>query len=288
MPAINMGGDPTAENPSTGKPVLMSPFSGPKGSMLDNDQPGNHSTGAINTGIGFGPNMVINAPAIPNAANAGFTQNYFLGSQKPNGDIVLNATLLAIGGGHSTPPVGGASQTVPLITGDGSAMRMFAFGNGAERDGTVPGAGRWVQVRTAISNVAPGANITSGQVLVNRSGVTILTGQTTLGVRAGTSSQVVKGGSLIVSNPTVDNTAKTVTANGTARLFVEGASLVTKAKQGATEVTGTATVTGGLIVFTAPLSLATFIAGTVDISVSGKDQFGYDVTGTASAPYAPV
>lgn len=286
MPAINMGGDPTAENPSTGRAVMMSPFSGPKGSMLDNDQPGNHSTGALNTGIGFGPNLIINAPATPNVRDAGFNVPYTPGVSKPNNTDAADATLVAIGGGRSKATENGESDTVPLINADNYGAPLFAFGNGAQRDGANAGQGRYTQLRTVAATVANGSNIANG--LTNRSGKTLTSGQSALGIRSNASNGMAAGGILTITALNVDNTAKTVDPAGTVVMFADGAELTITVTQDTTSVTGDGTVSGNSFDTDSPISLATFVAGNITVEVSGVDEFGFTVTVSQTAAYAPV
>lgn len=178
MPAINMEGPLTVPaNPSGGKPVIMDPFSGPAGSALDNDQEGNHSTGALSTGIGFGPGHVIPAPADPNVANAGFTTGYVPGVTLPSGDDASDAILLAIGGGYSDPAIDGEAVTDPI-----AAAPIAAFGNGASRD-LDEGVGRGMLMAEADAVTANGEEIAdTGHE--NRSGITMGEGESTFGVEA--------------------------------------------------------------------------------------------------------
>lgn len=205
MPALNMASPYVpAANPATGKPVIMSPFSGPKGSPFDatlinpttfarSKDPNNFSTGALNTGIGFGMNVgaVINvaagtAPATAPQAikNAGFTDDYTPGLSMPASTsavpvLATTAILTAIGGGKSviTPGPGntglGVSTVSPYV-----AQPLLAFGTnvppftgpGSSRDaGAGPAfTGFPIKAVTAAGAVADGAAIETG--FVNRTG----------------------------------------------------------------------------------------------------------------------
>lgn len=184
MPAINMAGV-VASNPSAGKPVLMNPFSGPKGSPLDMDQAGNLSTGALNTGIGFGPNVIISPPANPNIKNAGFTDDYTPGVTRPNGVAATNATLTCIGGGRSTAAVNGVAPTAPC-----NAQPLLGFGNSNSRDaGAGPAyTGFGTKMVTASGSVAAAAAIETG--FLNRTGRAMTTGESAFGVSDAASTAV--------------------------------------------------------------------------------------------------
>lgn len=194
MPARNMAG-PTVvpANPSAGKVVLMSPFSGPKGSPFDRDQAGNHSTGALNTGIGFGlqTGPVINVAAGTSPAtaaqaikNAGFTDDYQPGLSMPASTaavavLATTAILTAIGGGKSviTPGPGNTGLGVSTVS-PYAAQPLLAFGTnvppysaaGSSRDaGAGPAfTGFGIKAVTATGAVADGAAIETG--FVNRTG----------------------------------------------------------------------------------------------------------------------
>lgn len=191
MPARNMAG-PTVvpANPSAGKFVIMSPFSGPKGSPFDRDQAGNFSTGALNTGIGFGPTPNINvstntgpATAAQAIKNKGYTDDYTPGLSMPASTAAVPvlatlAILTAIGGGKSTIVGGGntglgVSTVAPYV-----AQPLLGFGTnvapytaaGSSRDaGAGPAfTGFGLKMVTAAGAVADGAAIETG--FVNRTG----------------------------------------------------------------------------------------------------------------------
>lgn len=197
MPAANMAGPVTVPaNPSGGKAVLMSPFSGPKGSPLDAVQinpttfartkdPNNFSVGALNTGIGYGLNTgpIINVSpgtdpfTAPGAIKrAGFTDDYTPGVTLPGGSAATTAILTAIGGGKSTAAVNGIAPTVPYV-----AQPLLAFGAGSSRDaGAGPAfTGFGVKMVTAAGAVADGAAIEAG--FVNRTGLAMVATQSAFG-----------------------------------------------------------------------------------------------------------
>jgi len=176
-------------NPSGGKFVLMSPFSGPKGSPLDKDQTGNNSTGALSTGIGINATRKINISTgtspftAPGAIKAsGFTDDYTPGVTLPGGTAATTAILMAIGGGRSviTPGPGNTGLGVSTVS-PYTAVPILGFGNGGSRDG---GAGPVftgfaVKMVTAAGAVAVGAVIETGWV--NRSESAMVTGDSVFG-----------------------------------------------------------------------------------------------------------
>lgn len=189
MPALNMGSPAVpAANPSTGMFVLMNPFSGPKGSPLDavaiNPTTGavakdanNFSTGGLNTGIGFGTPPIINPTAPQSIKDRGFTDDYTPGVTMPDGTTAATTAILtAIGGGKSTAAANGIAPTVPYV-----AQPLLGFGNGGSRDaGAGPAfTGFGMKMVTAAGAVATGAAIETG--FLNRSGVALVTGQSTFG-----------------------------------------------------------------------------------------------------------
>lgn len=186
MPAFNMSGT-AAANPSAGKFVIMSPFSGPSGSPFDaviinpttfakTKDPNNLSTGALNTGIGFGANHIIGLTAPQSIKDAGFTDDYTPGVTLPGGTAATTAILTAIGGGKSTAAANGIAPTVPYLV-----QPLLGFGNGGSRDaGAGPAfTGFGSKMVTATGAVANGAAIEAG--FVNRSGVGMVTGQSAFG-----------------------------------------------------------------------------------------------------------
>jgi hypothetical protein len=201
MPAFNMGGT-AASNPSAGHAVIMSSFSGPKGSPFDAKKANpadpngafiadtaNLSTGALSTGIGFGLDTKV--PGIlPIAPD--FTDDYTPGVTLPGGTASPNSTLVAIGGGKSTAHseaqgTTGIAATVPYTAG----FQLLAFGNGGSRDaGAGPAfTGFPMKLVTATGAVANGAVIETG--FSNRSGVGMVAGQSQFGSSAAASAAPV-------------------------------------------------------------------------------------------------
>ena len=197
MPALNLGSPavPTS-NPSTGAFVIMNPFSGPKGSPFDAKQidptskllvaaPNNFSTGALNTGIGFGSPPIIGPTAPASIRAAGFNDDYTPGVTLPGGTAATDARLTCIGGGKSTATVNGIAPTVPY-----NAQPLLGFGNGGSRDaGAGPAfTGFSLKTVTATATVANGAAVEAG--FLNRSGVSITTGQSVFGSNPAASAAV--------------------------------------------------------------------------------------------------
>lgn len=188
MPALNMGSPAApAANPATGVFVLMSPFSGPTGSPFDANMinpttfavtkdPNNFSVGALSTGIGFGANHVINPTAPQSIKDAGFNDDYTPGVTMPDGTAATTAVLTTIGGGKSTATVNGVAPTVPYLV-----QPLLGFGYGGSRDaGAGPVfTGFSEKTVTATGTVANGAAIEAG--FVNRSNVSMTTGQSAFG-----------------------------------------------------------------------------------------------------------
>lgn len=187
MPARNMAGPTTVpSNPNAGKFVMMSPFSGPSGSILDNDNTGEASTGALNTGIGFGANSpIFSAPASETIPAAGFNDDYTPGITMPDGEDAEDARLTAIGGGYSKAAEDGEAATDPY-----NAVPLLGFGAGTSRDaGSGPEhTGYSIKTVTASGTVANGAEIESG--FVNRTGVSLTTGQSAFGSATAASDAV--------------------------------------------------------------------------------------------------
>lgn len=208
MPAINMSGDEVVPaNPSTGATVLMSPFSGPKGSPFDAKMyppsiyqptytdlvaaPTNYSTGGLCTGIGFGCNAEVpgqdslfNA-AVPSSVNA-FMDNYVPGTTLPDGTTAADARLTSIGGGRSTAN----TPAAPTEPNPYNAQPLLNFGNGGSRDGGAGPAftGFSIKTVTATGTVANGAAIEAG--FINRQGVDITAGLSQFGSSTAASAAV--------------------------------------------------------------------------------------------------
>ena len=189
MPAGLPGSTPVqnAANPSLGQFVLMSPFSGPKGSPFDKDNTGNASTGALSTGIGYGDNDIINQLgfATPPLAirSRGFDDDETPGVTNPDGTTRLDSCLVAIGGGRSVIAggvAGGLSQPSPYTAGFG----LLGAGNGGSRDaGAGPAfTGFEMKMVTATGAVANGAAIEAGWI--NRSGVAMVATDSAFGSAA--------------------------------------------------------------------------------------------------------
>lgn len=177
MPARNMAGPiATPSNPSAGKTVLMNPFSGPKGSPFDRDQTGNHSTGALNTGIGFGANFIVGPTAPQSIKDRGFSDDYIPGVSLPSGVLATDAKLTCIGGGKSTACVNGIAPTVPY-----AVQPLLAFGEGGSRDaGAGPAyTGFAIKMVTATGTVAEDAAIEAG--FLNRNTSAMVSGQSAFG-----------------------------------------------------------------------------------------------------------
>lgn len=283
MPAINMGGDASAANPSTGKPVIMSPFSGPEGAMLDNDQPGNKSTGAINTGIGFGPGVIVSAPANPNVKNAGFSASYVPGKTLPDGTDAEDATLLAIGGGRSGAASAGEAATVPLQTIDDEAPALFVFGNGATRDGAADGEGRDMSMVTAAGTVANGSAISAPYL--NRAGKSVTVGQSSFGVNSAGGGAVIPGGLISVA-AVVDNNGKEVTLSGTTKDVNDGQAVQFTLTQGTDTASDSTVVSSDA--YSEIVDLTAFSAGNVSVIARTVDKFGNSITDSTTFAYAPA
>lgn len=187
MPARNMAGPvEIPANPNAGKFVMMSPFSGPSGSILDNDNTGEASTGALNTGIGFGANSpIFPPPAGTTIPAAGFNDDYTPGITMPDGVDADDARLTAIGGGYSEAADDGEAITDPY-----NAVPLLGFGAGTSRDaGSSPDyTGHAIKTVTASGTVAHGGEIESG--FTNRTGVSMAVGQSAFGSATAASDAV--------------------------------------------------------------------------------------------------
>ena len=164
---MNMGGTVGQANPSDGTPVLVDPFSGVAGSPLDNDQPGNTSTGALSTGIGFGATADCDISA---TSDENFVSNYVPGVTMPDGTQAPDARLVAIGGGRTD---------AHGVNDPWSVAAIGNFGGGGERDG---GDGT---VYAGVTVVADGTVPDGDDIkpnIANRSGRTLSAGESTLGV----------------------------------------------------------------------------------------------------------
>ena len=192
MPAALPGSTDTENraNPSAGRAVMFDALSGPKASPFDakkpnyltggafvND-PANISTGALQTGIGFGsPPVLGSIAATQNTRN--FTDDYIPGTTKPGGALATDSTLVYIGGGRSVI-TNGLSVPSPY---DELMTQPCMMGNGGSRDGgTTPFTGFSVKAVTAVGSVANGVVVEAGWV--NRAGVTIVATQSVFGSSA--------------------------------------------------------------------------------------------------------
>lgn len=184
---LNNGG-----NPNAGRFVIMDPFSGPKGSILDAKManpsgggvyvanPGGLSTGGLSTGIGFGSPAIVGVSP-DSIAGRGFNDDYIPGVTKNSqAGMVASAdsTLMYIGGGRSIVTAGmhppGVAGTNPYTAG----FAICGAGNGGSRDSGA-NTGFPLKMVTATGNVANGAAIEAGSI--NRSGVAMIAGQSTFG-----------------------------------------------------------------------------------------------------------
>lgn len=195
--AASLPGSTQAENlanPSAGSCVMFSPFSGPKGSPFSGStitgwtggtptyalDVTNVSTGALQTGIGFGSPPVFGVTAPASIQAAGFNDDYTPGidyyTSATTKQAATTAILTAIGGGKSTANVNGIAPTVPYV-----AQPLLKAGRGGSRDaGAGPNfTGFACKTVTATATVANGAVVETG--FVNRSGQSITTGQSVFG-----------------------------------------------------------------------------------------------------------
>ena len=234
MPAFPSGGAAVANPPLYpdyvsnavfvvgGDSATLSPFSGPKGSPFDAKM-GNpatpysltfiantldHSTGALNTGIGFdssdagsamrttnaatlngvaGLSPQLYAAGVPTSVN-NFSDNYIPGQTLPSGSAAADARLTAIGGGRSTITPGTGSDYSKGISSPNpyNNQPILDMGFGGSRDaGAGPAfTGFSMKLVTAAANVAQGAAIEAG--FTNRttpaaSGISLLSGNNAFG-----------------------------------------------------------------------------------------------------------
>jgi hypothetical protein len=194
-----------AANPSLGSAVSFDLLSGPKGSPFDNDKDygnavypffkldtttpavanANASTGALSTGIGMTPQVLIGPfsdPLVSNAVrgirNAGFFDDEIPGVSIPAGTSSPDSTIMYIGGGKCTKNVDGLAPPVPYTAGFG----IGAAGQGGSRDagaGPAPFTGFAMKMVTAAAGVAIGGVVETG--FVNRTGQALLTDQSVFG-----------------------------------------------------------------------------------------------------------
>jgi hypothetical protein len=196
MPASIPGSTPAENlaNPSAGLLVLIDPVSGPKGSPLDNDKQtdivtgtvtarGGCSTGALQTGIGFGsPPIFASGQITPN-----FTDDYIPGQSDSASTDTMDSTRMYIGGGRCNANSNGAAVPNPYTSG---MTPILAAGNGGARDAGVGPAytGFFLKTVTATGTVANGSAVETG--FVNRSGVSISSGQSVFGSSTAASTTI--------------------------------------------------------------------------------------------------
>jgi hypothetical protein len=177
-------------NPSQGRTITFDALSGPKGSPFDAKKPNyisggafvndpdNVSTGALSSGIGYDKEVIkgIVAQIAPD-----FQDDLIVGN-RPSGVSGTPAigVMRYIGGGRSTLSGNPGNQvvaTAPYTAG----TNILGAGNGGSRDaGAGPAfTGFEIKMVTATGSTANAAVIETGWV--NRSGVTLLTGQSTFG-----------------------------------------------------------------------------------------------------------
>jgi len=174
-------------NPAIGEQVIMSPFSGPKGSPLDRDSANNASTGALNTGIGFSANDEqlggIDAFYANGKPASGFNDDYTPGITTPAGTAAPDSRLVAIGGGRSAITVtgGDVAKGLSVVSPYTAGFGLEGFGGGGSRDaGAGPAfTGFVLKSVTAAADVAPAAVIETG--FVNRSDGILKTGKSQFG-----------------------------------------------------------------------------------------------------------
>jgi hypothetical protein len=197
-----------AANPSLGLAVMMSSFSGPSGSPFDAKRadyanpnsmtriadPTNLSTGALSTGIGFGTNLGVakgftSPPPAYTIDKVGvlvippnFNDDYTVGVTKVTSAGLASATtseLVAIGGGRVV--VTGTGQEIYTVTPYTAGFGLLGFGEGGSRDAGAGSAftGFEKKMVTATGTVLNGNAIETGWV--NRSGGSIVSGQSTFG-----------------------------------------------------------------------------------------------------------
>jgi len=218
--------DNTDNNPSAGRVVVFDPLSGPKGApldskvfdystgtpagwnastrvpiLVDNDDESGVSTGALQTGIGFGTQVISQqgdraghgTPSAPlGIFSSGYNDNGIPGEEPtytappPPGVVTSNAidsTRMYIGGGNMIANEGTlvADRGVPFIPLPyDEGIAICAAGNGAPRDDSVLPTGFPLKAVTASGAVAAGAAIEAGWE--NRSGVAMVTGQSAHGI----------------------------------------------------------------------------------------------------------
>lgn len=159
-------------NPQDGAFVIFDGLSGPKGTPFDNDgsPPNNCSTGALQTGIGFGSPPIFG----PDQITPNFNDEYVPGLSLPDGDDSPDSTIMYIGGGRCEANVDGMAAPDPYTEG----FAICGGGNGGSRDSGL-NTGFPLLTVTAAGAVANGAVVETGYV--NRSGVALVAGQSVFG-----------------------------------------------------------------------------------------------------------
>lgn len=245
MPAFPSGGAAVASPPLYpdyvsnavfvvgGNSATLSPFSGPKGSPFDalmypaniaNPIPSqrvantlDHSTGALDTGIGFETtdngnlvagittgNMIVTTggttkgiPANGPGSINGFTDDYTPGVTLPSGAAATVATMLAIGGGRSVITPGAGSDYSKGISSPNpyAVQPLLDMGVGGSRDagGGSPFTGFAMKSVTAAADVAQAGVIETG--FINRtvaavSGIVLKSGLSAFGSATAASAAV--------------------------------------------------------------------------------------------------
>ena len=200
--AASLPGDSAANNagnPTLGPLVLFDLLSGPKGSVFGGRtlswDANNHavytadatnlSTGGLSNGIGFGGWVIptlsgLTAPQ--SIACYGFTDDYKPSISTPVPADAANAAYMYIGGGRSNAD----GTPNPYTAGFG----IGAAGNGNARDaGAGPVfTGFQTKIVTAAGTIANGAAVETG--FLNRTGVSVISGQSVLGVSNAASATV--------------------------------------------------------------------------------------------------
>lgn len=148
--------------------------SGVDSNPLDNDESGNKSTGALSTGIGFGPNVGPQG----HAPNGNFSEGYVPGKTDTDGTAMTDATGFYIGGGSSKPHNDdeGEANATPITTGYGIAV---AVGTTIDRDDAAE-----MKSVVAAQDTADGGELdaTSAPDYTNQSGVQVRAGDMQFGV----------------------------------------------------------------------------------------------------------
>lgn len=211
MPA-SLPGSSAAENvsnPTAGTFVTFDPLSGPKGSpndakvinyatgtppgwnattripiLIAATGPSSLSTGQLSTGIGFSSQPIIGLTAPASIKAASYSDDYAPGATLPGGTLATDSRLMYIGGGRMIANAGVtvADYARPFIVSPYTAGTVIlGAGQGGSRDGGAGPAftGFPLKLVTAAGAVANGAVVETG--FVNRSGGSLITGQSVFG-----------------------------------------------------------------------------------------------------------